>query len=172
MAEYRFRGGLTAKTVTAEQAYTELERIRAAHDEKLSPHDIVSESRPKGAVLHPLFEWNDKAAAEEYRVHQARRLSRAVYVVEPAHNSTPERENPVYFHVQANNYQPSDVVITRVDYFEQALQVLHRQLASAERAVRELEHLAHKGDDPDRLAAIGLASQGFAAVREALAIIK
>jgi hypothetical protein len=93
-------------------------------------------------------------------------------VIEAATDDEPSRESPIYYHVEANNYQPSDVVIQRADLFEQALEMLQRRLSAAERAVRELEHAAKQGSDPDRMAAIGLAVQGFEAVRAAVAIIR
>lgn len=172
MVEYQYRHGISNPAVQAETAYAELERIRAAHDDKLNPHDIVDESRPDEAVLHPFFEWNNRKAAEEYRVWQARRLSRSVYVLTAATDVEPSREGPVYFHVEPNNYQPTSVVIQQSDLFQQALQSLQTKLSVAERAVRELEEAAKQGKNPDRLAAIALAVQGFEAVRAAVSIIK
>jgi len=172
VTEYRYRNGASIKDVEPMAAFDELMRIRESHDGILSPRDIVNESRPKNAVLHPAFEWNDKVAAEEYRLWQARRVSRAVYVIEPATEDEPERETPAFYHVARNEYQPTEIVIRRPDLFEQALEVLHQKFAAAERAVRELEQAAHQGNNPDRLASIALAVQGFSAVREALAAIK
>lgn len=173
MTEYRWRSSFAAHSVAADAAAIELERIRAAHDEeKLDPHAIVEASRSKKAVLHPLFEWDDAVAGEEYRLQQARRLSRSIYVITPATETEPEREAPIYFHVEPNNYQPADVVVAHADLFEQALEALQRRMSAAERAVRELEEVAKRGDHPDRLAAIALAVNGFEAVRAAIAIIR
>jgi len=169
---YEYRHGMSSKAVSAEAAYTELERIRAEHDDRLSPRDVVDESRPEVAVLHPFFEWDDGAAAEAYRVDQARKLTRSVYVVASDQQGRDLPSVPVYFHVERHNYQPASVVVNQPDLFEQALQELQRQLAAAERAVRELEAVSKTGKDPDRMAAIGLAVQGFEAVRAAVAIIR
>jgi len=171
--QYRFRHGVTRGTVTAEQAYGELERIRTAHDDKLNPRDVVRESRPDAAVLHPFFEWDDAIAAEEHRVQQARRLSRSVYVVTPStRDDEAPSETPVYFHVQPNHYQRGDIVVAQDDLFQQALEELQRKLSIAERAVNELKTLAAGGKNPERAAAIALAVQGFEAVRAAVAIIR
>lgn len=172
MAEYRYRHQVSSSTVPAERAYTELERIRGAHDDKLNPHDIVDESRDDDAILHPFFEWDDSVAAEEYRVGQARRLSRSVYIVTPSTATEPEQESPVYFHVEPNNYQPASIIIQQSDMFQQALQALHTKVSSAERAVRELEHAAKLGGNPDRLASIALAVAAFETVKEALAVLR
>ena len=38
----------------------------------VSPDNLLEESRPAGAVLHGLFEWDDTVAAEKFRAEQAR----------------------------------------------------------------------------------------------------
>lgn len=55
-----------------------LEKIRAAAE--LTAERVVEDARPPEAVLHPAFEWDDFAAAEEWRKEQARALIRAVVV--------------------------------------------------------------------------------------------
>ena len=55
----------------------ELERIRKAHGE-LTPTDVVDESRPEDAVLHPCFEWDDEVAAGRWRVRQARKIVQCI----------------------------------------------------------------------------------------------
>jgi hypothetical protein len=51
---------------------------------------IVEEARNPRSVLHPLFEWDNDAAAESYRMVQAARIIRRVRVtVIPADDSPP-----------------------------------------------------------------------------------
>jgi hypothetical protein len=59
--------------VKAQAAGEELERIQATHN-GISPQVVVDESKPKDAILHKCFEWNDTKAAEKYREQQARVL--------------------------------------------------------------------------------------------------
>ena len=47
----------------------------------LTPQNIVDYSRPADSPLHEYFEWDDAAAAEKYRLQQARLLIHKVYVV-------------------------------------------------------------------------------------------
>lgn len=76
---------------TAQAAGEELARIEAEHG-SLSPSLVVDESRDESAVLHPVFDWNDKTAAEKYRRVQAGNLIRAVVVqVEEAPSAGPVR---------------------------------------------------------------------------------
>ena len=66
--------------LTADQVVGEFERIREAHGE-LKPEYVVEESRPEGALLHPLFQWDDAVAAEMWRKEQASKLIRNIHVV-------------------------------------------------------------------------------------------
>jgi hypothetical protein len=52
----------------------ELKKIAAKHGGKLYPRDVVEEARNPESPLHNSFEWDDTAAAEQWRIEQARRL--------------------------------------------------------------------------------------------------
>lgn len=59
--------------------------IRRLYDDNggLTAPMVVESARPKDAPLHGYFEWDDKAAAEEFRLEQARSMIRRVrFVVE------------------------------------------------------------------------------------------
>lgn len=59
--------------VKAQTAGEELERIQSQYN-GISPQVVVEESKPKDAILHKCFEWNDAKAADKYREQQARVL--------------------------------------------------------------------------------------------------
>lgn len=61
----------------------ELERIRLAAGGLLRPADVVAAARDPKSPLHSHFEWDDGAAAEAYRLWQARQLIRAVVTIMP-----------------------------------------------------------------------------------------
>jgi hypothetical protein len=69
-----------ARQVTNERAKmeskitAELKRIAALHKGRLMPRDVVEEARNPESPLHKSFEWDDTAAAEQWRIEQARRL--------------------------------------------------------------------------------------------------
>lgn len=138
--KYTFREGVRVKGVKADIVGRELERIESECGE-LTPAAVVEESRPSTAPLHSQFEWNDKAAAHEHRLSQARSLIRAVYVVlEP--NATP---TPQYVHVQTEDggvYKPVSVVLHDPDMLASAIGELQQKLASAARSVNELRAIA------------------------------
>ena len=70
--------GYAAK-VAADEAAAELIRIKTDRGQ-LRPADVVDESRPDEAPLHPVFEWDDHVAAEAHRCEQARHLIRSVVI--------------------------------------------------------------------------------------------
>lgn len=57
----------------------QLEAIRAANG-ALTPQILLEEARPKSHPLHNRFEWDNRIAAEGYRLEQAHRLIQSVRV--------------------------------------------------------------------------------------------
>lgn len=57
-----------------------LERIRLRNNGVLTPEAVVADAASKSSPLHSEFEWNDKRAAHQYRLDQARELIRKVTV--------------------------------------------------------------------------------------------
>lgn len=90
-----FRAGYSCP-VDPDTTFAELDRIQTANEGLLRPADVVEESRPDEAPLHPVFTWDDYEAAEKWRQDEARRLIRSVCVVV---ESQPESEpRPVFIH--------------------------------------------------------------------------
>jgi len=54
----------------------ELLALMKANRGTLTPEAVVERARPESSPLHDCFEWDDDAAAEQYRLDQARRLIR------------------------------------------------------------------------------------------------
>lgn len=175
MPDYRFRPGFRARAVTAGAAAGALEALHAAGP--LTASAVFEAAKPKGAVLHGEFEWDGQTAIRELGLMRAREIIRAVIVV-PTAASAPARH--VYVHVESEaaglsrggRYELLETVVGRPDLYEQALTALQRKFDAASQALDELRAAAEGTSAPDRLAAIGLAVQGFGAVREALAILR
>ena len=55
---------------------SELRRIAEENGGLLRPADVVGAARFEESPLHSWFEWNDDAAAEQYRLWQARQIIR------------------------------------------------------------------------------------------------
>lgn len=75
--------------VDAQNAGERLEQLRRWTGGFLEPEQIVDDARPKGSVLHRAFEWDDRVAAEAFRVHQARHMLRSIVVVREVQNQHP-----------------------------------------------------------------------------------
>jgi len=58
-----------------------LEMLRQKFKGEITPQDVLDDARHDNSPLHSYFEWNDGAAAEQYRLQQARGLIRSVVAV-------------------------------------------------------------------------------------------
>jgi chorismate mutase len=58
----------------------EMERIRTANGGILEAEDVLSAASNPKSPLHPMFEWDDRTAAHNYRLDQARELIRSVHI--------------------------------------------------------------------------------------------
>lgn len=73
MNKYKWKLGWLAKDVDPEKAVQELERIESVYG-ALTPENILEGSKEVNSVLHGLFVWDDKLAANQYRLQQARTI--------------------------------------------------------------------------------------------------
>jgi len=83
MTTYRWKPGIPAKLgADAQTIGVELAALVLSHQDRLTARVIVDEARPSNSPLHPLFEWDDVAAAELYRETQARLVMRSIEVIQ------------------------------------------------------------------------------------------
>lgn len=76
----------------AEQCGAVFETLEQTNE--LTPARVVEAAKPKSSPLHDGFEWNDKVAASEHRMQQARYLLRSIVIVRddaPSTDDTPLR---------------------------------------------------------------------------------
>lgn len=167
--KYRFRDSYRAPAgVSAEVAEEELSAIHEREGE-LTPAVVVDAARPKDAPLHPIFEWDNKKAAEQYRHSQARSLIRAVEIVTTTDGK--ESSAPIYVHIPTPEprYERVETVIQQPDQFALALMAMNRRLQEAKHAVEVLEQAARSsGDSSERLARIAVAARAIETAHEAL----
>lgn len=69
-----------AKGANAQKIGSALTKIMDANGSELRPKDVVEAARDPKNPLHRHFEWDDSAAAEAYRLEQAREIVRIVRV--------------------------------------------------------------------------------------------
>lgn len=90
MSRYRARKGSSLSNADAELVGAYLEEL----GQELTPEVLVSKARNKKSPIHKFFNWDDKSAAQQHRLAQARRLIRSVeIVVEVDHEA---RRVPMY----------------------------------------------------------------------------
>lgn len=142
MMQFRYVNGYNAP-VSADLAGKELERIRRENDGELKSAAVVDESRPENAPLHPVFEWCDSVAAEEYRKQQARRLIRGIKVVHESRKGP--HESRMYVNIRTEDrqhYVPAVEAMSDKDMRAQVLGKLHVMLMHYEQQIAELRGLS------------------------------
>jgi hypothetical protein len=85
MIKYRFKEDEPLTIKSADKANPQkigeaLTKISAINGGHLVPAAVVEAARDAKSVLHKHFEWNDKTAAEKFRLDQARSLIRCIHV--------------------------------------------------------------------------------------------
>lgn len=125
--------------VSAQTAGEELHRIYTDKGQ-LKPADVVAESRPESAPLHPCFEWDDEVAAEKYRRVQAGKLVRSITVVQE--NKKREPVEVRAFVQSRETYTPIEVVVNSREQMLELLRAAMSELRAFERKYAALSQLA------------------------------
>lgn len=131
------RGRLDAQAVGGQ-----LEAIRksAGH---LTASTVVENARPTAAFLHPVFEWDDSLAAEQYRLEQARHLIRAVVAIsDESPEATPIRAFVVVSEVGEQSYVPTYFAMSDEQMRAQVVSRALSELRQFQARYRELNELA------------------------------
>jgi hypothetical protein len=118
-----------------------LDKIRVKSGGELEPRDVVNAARDKNNPLHIHFEWDDRVAAESYRVDQARNLIRLVRVVDEAASDGTAR---AFISVNGKNgvaYRSVDDVKASQDLQEAVLEQAEKDLEAFERRYKELKDI-------------------------------
>jgi hypothetical protein len=84
--EIRLKKGARVKS-DATTIFNAVEAAKVNGDVDLQK--LVDQSRPKDAPLHQEFTWVDKKAANQWRLHEARKLVQSIEVIHP--NTPPTR---------------------------------------------------------------------------------
>lgn len=142
MTVYKFRQG-SRFSGDAGPVVDELERIRS-EEGALRPESVLAAAEDEASALHPHFEWDDSAAAREYRLETARRLIRAV--VTPA---AAKGDEPLAKYVYTDReYVPIATIAADPGRYMQALSAAQRDLDAAHRRVNDLLAAAKVAKSP------------------------
>lgn len=121
-----------------------LEAVRKRNGGILPPAAVVDAARHENNALHRFFTWDDGAAAEAWRVHQARNLIRMVVTMIP----NTETESDMYVSMQADReeegggYRTLVEVLSDEEQRERLLAEAMEELAAFRRKYSRLKELA------------------------------
>jgi hypothetical protein len=167
-----WRPGARVSGVSAAVALPELQKIADEHDNELRPPDVLEAARPRTAPLHPAFEWNNMAAAEQYRLYQARHIVRSVRIVDADHGDRPAYIYvPPATHGEQGAYRSPEVLVQHEAEWARAVRQLNQSIASAKRALDDLERIARENDGEHRIADVTVAVAALEVAREAIAAL-
>jgi hypothetical protein len=143
MTRYAFSGAVPGRVKRAgAQAIGEaLEAIRIANGGELHPQAVVADARNAKSPLHLHFEWDDRKAAEAYRVDQARALIRSIRVID---EDDADRPRPAFLSIRADAgvaYHALQDVLTSADLRERLLAQAQRDLDAWTARYRELREI-------------------------------
>jgi len=157
-SEYTWAPGIYSP-VPAEVAAEELERLRSKAGGELTASGVLGEASKKSSPIHDFFQWDDDAAANEYRLAQARRLLNGIRSVEVTIlPSGAEERTPVrfYWHDPANgrgegSYTTSARILGDDEKRDRAYREIMRQLNGMIDRLREFEGFAGVITEIERL---------------------
>lgn len=114
-----------------------LHKIKRTHG-NLSPRLVIEAARPAGSALHRYFDWDNKKAAEKWRIVQARDLIASVVTVEVKNRKVlPVRS----FISVGKSYEPVFAVLSDERLRQMALQDLQNSIAQLEEKIRTFRDL-------------------------------
>lgn len=118
--------------------------LYSRYSSTFTPRDVLEAARPKSSPIHKYFDWDDKTAAEKYRLEQARRLVRAItIVVEDV--QTRAFTSPIKVSVDNGKFTKGffrvDKAIGNPDIWDQVLTRALEELESFELKYRNLKEL-------------------------------
>jgi hypothetical protein len=141
---YQWKDGVRAK-VPAQTVGEHLEKIRVAFNGRMTPANVLSDASRSESPLHPLFEWDDKKAATQYRLAQANYIIRGIVVTLKA----PGKEEPATIRAfvnvvegKAQHYTSAAAAMTDPALREQVLKKAWDELQQWRKRYAELREFA------------------------------
>lgn len=157
--QYRAKPNSKIKADDVPRIAEELAQLATLHGDTLAPASVVGAASDPKSAMHAYFEWDDSAAAQEYRIDQARHLIRSIEVIVVTKpGPDPERAwARQYHHVRVSapdeeperRYVPIGIVSSRENMMEQVLANAQRELFGWRERVRtyqSLEEFRHLRD--------------------------
>jgi hypothetical protein len=145
MVKYVFKDGpLTIKSAKDADPQTigdALAAISEASGGELTPKAVVESAREEDSPLHSHFDWDDAAAAEKWRIEQARDIIRCIRVEDTGPNSEPERAFLSISDKGGVSYRSLEAVKSSADLQEKLLASAERDLEAFTVRYRSLKEI-------------------------------
>lgn len=131
--------------VDKEAKLKELEFVRSQHDGVLRPEDVVEFARNERTALHGDFQWDDTAAAQQFRVWQARQVIRLTITV--VDSPAGKHSIPMYVSLVTDRqkpgggYRPLVDVMSSVDMRDELLRQALNELKTVKKKYQQLQEL-------------------------------
>lgn len=97
--------------VSAQSAGERIEELEKQHG-SVTPQILLDDSRPKEAVLHPCYEWDDSVAAEKYRLYQSKKIVGNIVTVTVSEEK--QAQEPIRAYVSINNRNEQGVYVSSI----------------------------------------------------------
>lgn len=155
VAKYEFAEGARFQAGAIQDAAgvgRHIEFLRQQFKGELTPADVLADARNDNSPLHSFFEWEDGAAAEAYRLQQARGLIRAVVAVYVS-DEKPAVRTRAFVHIPeptAPHYRSADDAMSRQKTRKLVLQRAWSELQQWRQRYKDLSEFAVLFDAIDR----------------------
>ena len=124
----------------AQKCYEEIMQI-CDDLESASPQDILEKARDETTELHKCFTWDDGVAAEKWRVHEARVITRQLVIRE---QEVPKDRPEVRLFYKTDNesgYKPTELIIQKEDEYKELLKRAYDELRAFKQKYSMLKEL-------------------------------
>ena len=122
----------------AQRCYDEIQTL----GESYTPQDIVELAKDKKTELHKCFDWNNKEAAEKWRVHQARLINCNLVVVRVDEETKEKTTYRVIEHDrETKRYKPILMTVRNEDEYSKLLKTALDELESFKRRYEKIVEL-------------------------------
>jgi len=152
--KYRWAAGVARRIkVDPQDAGERFEAIRAKHGH-LTPALVLDDARRKTSPLHKAFEWDNKSAAEGFRLQQASYLLRSIEVVVVMEKRKPAQPIRAFLNVKQDGqkgYQPVAKVMSDEDLRYQILMQAHNEVVDWRRRFIKLSEFSRVFAEIDRV---------------------
>ena len=104
-----------------------LEKIQKQRGGEILPGHVVDDAKSSRSPLHDLFEWDDREAAQQHRLNQARWIMRQI-TVEITGDNKEARTTRAFVHVRTNDHKAYTSVTRAMSDKDLRAQVVRRAL--------------------------------------------